>query len=269
MNNAGSAVTYNTYLGGDGTDFGLGVTLDSLGNIYLTGQTTSSSGSFPLVNPTQAIGDGASDAFVSVLSISQGQLLFSTFLGGGGDEDQFQGGIGVDTNQNIYVSGDTDSGNNSTNAFPTTSGAIDTAYGGGTCQDNIGNSVPCTDAFIASYNPVTGPDFALFATPLTPGSVNAGGSATSTITVSNLNSYAGTVNLTCTVTGNGAPLPGCSLTSTTLTVTTTGGMSAMNSNASGIYYAMWLPVVGLSLVGMRFAAPGTRRRDSWASCCSA
>ena len=34
----------------------------------------------------------------------------------------------------------------------------------------------------------------------------------------------------------------------------------MNHNASGIYYAMWLPVVGLSLVGMRFAAPGTRKK---------
>ncbi len=121
LNSTGTTATYNTYLGGDGTDFGLGVTLDSLGNVYLTGQTTSSSVSFPLVNPTQAVGDGSSDAFVSVLSIGQGQLLFSTFLGGGGDEDQFQGSIGVDTNQNIYVSGDTDSGNNATDVFPTTS----------------------------------------------------------------------------------------------------------------------------------------------------
>ncbi len=127
-------------------------------------------------------------------------------------------------------------------------------------MDNVGNSVPCTDAFIASYNAVTGPDFALSATPLSPSSVNAGSSATSTITVSNLNSYAGTVNLTCTVTGNGAPLPGCSFSSTTLTVNTTGAASAMNRNASGIYYAMWLPVVGLSLLGMRFAAPGTRKK---------
>ena len=260
LNSTGSAVTYNTYLGGDGTDIGLGVTLDSLGNVYLTGQTTSSSVSFPLVNPTQAVGDGSSDAFVSVLSIGQGQLLFSTFLGGGGDEDQFQGSIGVDTNQNIYVSGDTDSGNNATDVFPTTSGAPDTVYGGGTCVDNVGNNVPCTDAFIASYNAVTGPDFALSATPLSPSSVNAGGSATSTLTVADLNGYAGTVNLTCSVTGNGAPLPGCSFSSTTLTVTTTGAASAMNHSATGIYYAMWLPVVGLSLVGMRFTAPGTRKK---------
>ena len=95
---------------------------------------------------------------------------------------------------------------------------------------------------------------------LSPGSVNAGGSATSTITVSNLNGYGGTVNLACSVAGNGAPLPTCSFTALTLTVNTTPGSSAMNHGASRIYYAMWLPVVGLSLIGMRFAAPGTRKK---------
>ena len=54
------------------------------------------------------------------------------------------------------MSGDTDSGNNATDVFPTTSGAPDTVYGGGTCVDNVGNNVPCTDAFIASYNAVRG-----------------------------------------------------------------------------------------------------------------
>jgi len=34
----------------------------------------------------------------------------------------------------------------------------------------------------------------------------------------------------------------------------------MNRSASGIYYAMWVPVVGLSLVGMRFPTQGTRKK---------
>ena len=263
LNSTGTAVNYDTYFGGDGTDFGLGVALapsfnNSAYDVYLTGQSTSSSASFPLLNATQAFGDGNSDAFVSVLSLSQG-LLFSTFLGGGGDEDQFQGSIALDPSNFIYVSGDTDSGNGGSDSFPTVA-ALDATYGGGTCLDSVGNSVPCTDAFIAEYGPANAADFGLSATPLSPGSVNAGGSATSTITVTNLNGYAGTVNLTCSVTGGGAPLPACSLTSTALTVTTTGAASAMNHSASGIYYAMWLPVVGLSLVGMRFATPGTRKK---------
>jgi Beta-propeller repeat len=257
LNSAGISVTYNTYFGGDGNDFGLGVALDSSDNIYLTGQTTSSSTTFPLVNPIPG-GGGSSDAFVSVFSISQGQPLFSTFLGGGGDEDQFQGSIGLDSAQNIYVSGDTDSGNGSTTAFPTTA-AIDSTYGGGTCVDSVGNSVPCTDAFVAAYSAATTPDFAISATALSPSSVSAGGSATSTITVSPLNGYSGTVNLTCSVAGSGAPLPACSVSASTLTVTTTGAAAAIY-RPSGIRYAMWLPVVGLSLIGMQFTSRGRSRK---------
>jgi hypothetical protein len=195
---------------------------------------------------------------VSVFSISQGQPLFSTFLGGGGDEDQFQGSIGLDSAQNIYVSGDTDSGNGSTTAFPTAA-AIDGTYGGGTCVDSVGNNVPCTDAFVAAYSKATSPDFAVSAAALSPSSVAAGGSATSTLTVSPLNGYSGTVNLTCSVAGSGSPLPACSVSASTLTVTTTGAAAAIY-RPSGILYAMWLPVVGLSLIGMRFTDTGTRRK---------
>ena len=171
LNSNGTAVNYDTYFGGDGSDFGLSVALapsfdNSAYDVYLTGQSTSSSGSFPLLNATQAFGDGNSDAFVSVLSLSQG-LLFSTFLGGGGDEDQFQGSIALDPSNFIYVSGDTDSGNGGSDAFPTVA-ALDTTYGGGTCVDNVGNSVPCTDAFIAEYGPANAADFGLSATPLSP-----------------------------------------------------------------------------------------------------
>ncbi len=265
LNSTGTAVTYNTYFGGDGTDSGLSVALDSSDNVYLTGQTTSSSASFPLLNPTQPLKGGTSDAdaFVSVLGLSQGQLLFSTFLGGGGDEDQFEGSIGLDSAQNIYVTGDTDSGNGTTAVFPTTTGAIDGTYAGGSCKDSVGNTVPCTDAFVAAYGPATVADFSISATGLSPAAVNPGGSATSTVTINDLNGYSGTVNLACAVTGGGTPLPGCSLTSanpSTLTVTTTGAAQAMNRGASSIFYAMWLPVVGLSLVGMRFSTTGSRRK---------
>ena len=257
LNSTATAVTYNTYFGGDGTDFGLGMALDSSDNVYLTGQTTSSSASFPFVNPIPG-GGGGSDAFVSVFSISQGQPLFSTFLGGGGDEDQFQGSIALDSAQNIYVSGDTDSGNGSTAAFPTTA-AVDSTYGGGTCVDSVGNNVPCTDAFVAAYSKATSLDFAVSATALSPSSVAPGGLATSTLTVSPLNGYAGTVNLTCAVSGSGSPLPACSVSASTLTVTTTGASAAI-FRPSSILYAMWLPVVGLSLIGMQFSSTGTRKK---------
>ena len=51
---------------------------------------------------------------------------------------------------NIYVTGDTDSGNGSTAVFPTKT-ALDGTYGGGTCVNSGNTNVPCTDAFIAAY----------------------------------------------------------------------------------------------------------------------
>ena len=186
-------------------------------------------------------------------------MLFSTFLGGGGDEDQFEGGIAIDSSQNIYITGDTDSGNGTTAAFPTVA-ALDGTYGGtGSCSDSVGNPVPCPDAFVAAYSPATAPDFTISATALSPSSVAPGGSATSTVTVTPLNGYAGTVNLTCAVTGGGSPAPTCSIASSTLTVNTTGAVAAMQ-RPSSIFYAMWLPVVGLSLIGMRFSTADSRRR---------
>ena len=253
LNSTGTAVSYDTYFGGDATDSALGIALDASNNVYFTGQSTSSSASFPLVNPTQGSGSGNSDAFVSVFSISQGQPLFSTLLGGEGDEDQFQGSIAVDSTDHIYVTGDTDSAKFPIKA-PLNGGG---SYGGGTCTNSVGNSVPCTDAFIAAYGPATSPDFTISATALSPASVASGASATSTITITPLNGYAGSVNVTCDVTGNGSPLPACSATSTSLTVTTSGAAAA-NHRSSGIFYATWLPIVGLSLLGMGLSSAESR-----------
>lgn len=270
LNGSGSAASYGTYFGGDGSDLGLGVALDVSDNVYLTGHTTSSSASFPLLNPTQAVGSGNSDAFVSVLGLSQGQLLFSTFLGGGGDEDQLAGAIGVDPSSNIYVTGDTDSGNGSTSAFPTTAGAISGTFGGGTCSNGSVN-VPCPDAFVTAYSPATMADFTVAAT--TPAAVSPGTPGTSTVTLTALNGYALAVNLTCSVSGSGTPAPACSATNfspnpqtptaggatSALSITTTGAAAAMYRSSS-VFYALWLPILGLSFVGMRFSSTESRRK---------
>lgn len=272
LNSTGSSATYGTYFGGNGSDFGLGMALDGSGNVYLTGQTTSSK--FPMLNPTQSSLSGPSDAFVSVFGLSQGQLLFSTYLGGGGDEDQFEGSVALDGSQNIYVTGDTDSGNGSTAVFPTTTGAIDTAYGSTslqTCTDSGGATVPCTDAFVTAYGPATAADFTIAAT--TPAAVSPGTSGTSTVTLTSLNAYALAVSLSCTVSGSGSPAPACSASSfspdsvtptssgatSTLTITTTGASAAIY-RSSNVFYAMWLPVLGITLVGMRFSTADSRKK---------
>ena len=270
LNPSGAAATYGSYLGGSAIDTALAVALDGSDNIYITGQTSSSD--FPLQNATQANPSGATDAFVSVVSIAQGNLLFSTYLGGGGDEDQLFGGIAVDLSDKIYVTGDTDSGNGTTVAFPTAGTPIDSTYGGGTCTGANNTNVPCPDAFVTEYGSATAPDFTIAAT--TPSAVSPGSSATSTVTLTALNAYNQQVTLSCAVTGGGSPAPSCSASSafstnpltptssgatSTLTITTTGSAAALHSNTS-IYYAMWLPIVGLAFVGMRFSTGDSRKK---------
>jgi hypothetical protein len=256
LNPAGRALVYSTYLGGSQNDIGTSIALDGSANAYITGQTGSSN--FPMANAVQGTIGGLNDAFVSEINHSGSALLFSTFLGGSLNEDTSAangggavGAIAVDTaGANIYVVGTTLSTN-----FPTKS-PFQAASGG------LG------DAFVAKYSQsVTTPGFSIAASALNPATVTQGGSATSTVTVTALNGYAKKVNLTCAVSGGGSPAPKCSLSptstsgggSSTLTVTTTGVNGAL-IHPSNIFYAMLLPVFGLSLMGIRFSYAGSRRK---------
>lgn len=144
LNPTGTALTFSTYLGGSGTDAGLGIAIDSNENVYLTGRTNSPD--FPVQYPTQGTIGGGNDAFISALDSSGSRLIFSTFLGGSGDEDLIGGSIAVDSAQNVYVTGDTNSAN-----FPVQSAFQSTFAGSGNCTIN-GNQVPCPDAFVARVN---------------------------------------------------------------------------------------------------------------------
>ena len=109
----GSALLYSTYLGGSGGNSGSGIAVDSAGNAYVTGSTSSSN--FPTKNPLQAnLGGGGGDAFVAKLDPTGAALVYSTYLGGSGSD--FGNGIAVDSAGNAYVTGGTASSD-----FPTSS----------------------------------------------------------------------------------------------------------------------------------------------------
>jgi hypothetical protein len=113
----GSAPLYSQYLGGSGSDSALGVAIDSSGNAYVTG--TADSSNFPVVDAVQAIRKAGSDVFVTKLKADGSALLYSTFLGGDGDD----GGTGIAVNAagTAFVSGYTNSINFLTaNALQTT-----------------------------------------------------------------------------------------------------------------------------------------------------
>ncbi|MDA8173816.1 MAG: SBBP repeat-containing protein [Nitrospiraceae bacterium] len=75
-------LVFSTYHGGTAIDSGNAVALDSSGNAYVTGSTTSSN--FPVLGAFQPFG-GGNDAFVSKFSPTGG-LVYSTFLGGSADD---------------------------------------------------------------------------------------------------------------------------------------------------------------------------------------
>ena len=103
----GSTVLYSTYIGGSGIDEARGMTIDTLGNVYVVGSTTSTN--FPTVSPRQATLAGESDGFLLRVSTTGGGLGFSTYFGGS-DVDEVNA-VAVDAARNMYIAGSTRSAN--------------------------------------------------------------------------------------------------------------------------------------------------------------
>jgi hypothetical protein len=130
LNATGAALLYSTYLGGSGSstmsELGFSIAVDTEGDTHVTGTTNSSD--FPTTagafQTTFAGGINGGDAFVTELNATGSRLVYSTYLGGSGDDDG--AGIAVDGAGNAYVTGTTSSTN-----FPTTAGAFQTSHGGG------------------------------------------------------------------------------------------------------------------------------------------
>lgn len=111
------ALAYSTYIGGTGTDGAFGVAIDSNGNVYVTGFTTSTN--FPTKNPIQKNLAGGVDTFMLKLNRTGTGLVYSTYLGGSSTEYPF--GVAVDSTGEAYEMGNTGSAN-----FPVTAGAFQT-----------------------------------------------------------------------------------------------------------------------------------------------
>src|SRR5262249_39508634 len=83
LNANGTALLYATYIGGRSDDRATGIAVDSSNNAWVTGSTTSSD--FPLVSQLGAFG-GNRDAFVFRLNSLGNAFIFSTYLGGAGQD---------------------------------------------------------------------------------------------------------------------------------------------------------------------------------------
>jgi hypothetical protein len=138
VNASGTALLYCGYIGGSARDDAYAIAVDGSGNVYITGYTESSDGSFPVtVGPDLTFnGDEYDyDAFVAKVNAYGTALLYCGFIGG--SDWDWGRGIAVDGSGNAYVTGHTYSGEGS---FPVTVGP-DLTFNGG---DH--------DAFVAKVN---------------------------------------------------------------------------------------------------------------------
>lgn len=250
LNSTATALLFSTYYGGSSADAGTAIALDSFGDAYVTGRTTSSN--YPVSNSFQGTLNGTSDAFVTEFA-NTGFVEYSSFFGGPGTENGIGGqdgagpigGIAVDSTSNAYLAGDT-----SSTSGIATSGTLQTTYGGGPA-----------DAFVAKVSAAPA-DFSVAVAPTAASATPGQSSSTITVTVSSVNAAFGqAVNLTCSA---GVPsqascqfssasvTPGASPATSNLTISTAGSsamlMPTLNRRMQ-VFAAMLLPVLGITVVG--------------------
>ncbi len=125
LNPAGNKLVYSTYLGGNSCDIGYGIAVDSSGDVYIAGITPSTD--FPTKNPYQAVNAGGGDVFAAKLNPAGNKLVYSTYLGGSGED--WGKGISVDSRGNAYVTGWTYSTNFPTkNAYQAANAGVHDAF---------------------------------------------------------------------------------------------------------------------------------------------
>jgi Beta-propeller repeat/Abnormal spindle-like microcephaly-assoc'd, ASPM-SPD-2-Hydin len=134
LNSAGDGFVYATYLGGSsGQDIAHSIAVDNSGNAYVTGTTESND--FPTMNPLQPASAGGIDGFVSKINPLGTALVYSTYLGGNG-QDELES-ISLDGAGNAYVAGWTDSTN-----FP-----VENAF-----QSTLNAGAQLSNAIVAALN---------------------------------------------------------------------------------------------------------------------
>jgi hypothetical protein len=140
LDRSGKRIIYATYLGSPGEDDLEAAVVDARGHLYVSGFAANGFPTTPGAHDTTF--NGAGDAFVAELSADGSRLLYSTFIGGSGREGA--PALALDRDGSVVITGSTGSVD-----FPTTPGAVQPTFHGGTGTDE---GVP-TDAFAAKLSP--------------------------------------------------------------------------------------------------------------------
>jgi hypothetical protein len=144
---------YASYFGGNGDETGLTITKDNSGNVFIGGSTSTNvysataactvpgDGGFPKCNAfTASYGGNPTDGFLAKFS-SSGQILWSTFYGGAGEDAVHT--LAVDAGNNLYIGGKTAS----STGFPTKT------FAGAYNQTNAGGVASgIFDGFVSKFD---------------------------------------------------------------------------------------------------------------------
>ena len=119
---------WGTYYGGSGNDFGYSCATDGTGNVFLSGQTESNTGTIIATSGgfQNAYGGGSNDAFLVKFN-GLGIRQWGTYYGGSGSESELR--CSTDAVGNVFLAGSTTS--NSGTVIATT-GSHQFNHGGGT-----------------------------------------------------------------------------------------------------------------------------------------
>jgi gliding motility-associated-like protein len=139
---AGDSLVFSTFFGGSGSTLIHSITLDNSNNIFLTGRTNSQD--FPTTSGCfqSSYGGGGStwwsggDAFLTKINPTGSSIIFSTYVGGAGDDEAYE--VALSPNNDIYIVGKTSSSN-----FPVTPGSPIFNF----------NILGPTDGFICKFKP--------------------------------------------------------------------------------------------------------------------
>ncbi|MGI8735032.1 MAG: SBBP repeat-containing protein [Pyrinomonadaceae bacterium] len=116
LNTAGSGLVYSTYLGGNSCNLGWAIAVDENQNAFVTGETSSTNfpttpGAFDTTCGTDGqCNGGIADFFITKVDtklVGPGSLIYSTYLGGSGEERvTYNGSVAVNAaGELIYVTG--------------------------------------------------------------------------------------------------------------------------------------------------------------------
>jgi hypothetical protein len=224
LNTGGTALVYSTYLGGHGDFTGAGgdscfaIAVDSSGFAFVTGSAASNN--FPTTKDAfqpalHSLLNPGGNAFVTELSTDGSALVYSTYLGGGFEDDGT--GIAVASGK-LYLTGATGSSN-----FPHTTGAFQTTKAG---------AADLLNAFVAEFSlgPTGTPTPSRTPTP----TMSATPTASRTPTPTASRTPTPTASMTPTPTASRTPTPTASATPTATATATATATSTPTSTPTPV-----------------------------------